>query len=170
MPRVFCFLNLWKGGANRRTVTAFGWLVALAWTVWKNPQERTVLHGIRWFWSPFSWASSRRNKHIIWVFTKLCFVECLLQSQVGVTCPIKYHVFIYWLFCLRWCRDAAVSLNNTFFLRVFYLHSSILSHLFILNISLVFLVIILALQRKEVVCLFSDKCEFFPLLQGVVTA
>lgn len=79
-------------------------------------------------------------------------------------------MFIYWLFCLRWCRDAAVSLSNTFFLRVFYLHSSILSHLFILNISLVFLVIIQALQRKEVVCLFSDKCEFFPLLQGVVTA
>lgn len=94
MPRVCCFLNLWKGGANRRTVTAFGWLVALAWTVWKNPQERTVLHGIRWFWSPFSWASSRRNKHIIWVFTKLCFVECLLQSQVSVTCPIKYHVYL----------------------------------------------------------------------------
>lgn len=77
------------------------------------------------------------------VFRKLCFVECLLQSQIDLTCPIKYHVFIHWLFCLRWCRDAAVSLSNTFFfLRVFYSHSSILSHLFILNVSLVFLVII----------------------------
>lgn len=55
-----------------------------------------------------------------------------------------------------------ISLSNTFFPEVFYLHSCILFHLFILNISssgipshhLSFLL-------KESDYLFSDKCEFF---------
>lgn len=145
MPSVCGFLHLWKGGANRRKITAFfSWLVALAWTVWKNPQEGTVLHGIWWFWSPFSWASSQRNKHIISSFHKALF--CRVLAAV----PNRPHLSnqapcFYWLALLfKVCFQGSCSLfkQYIFFLRVIYLHSSILSHLFIVNISLVFLVII----------------------------